>query len=400
MTPSKRHLPEPLRSIGLDLLSAFTLFILLFMITLVMGGVLVLFFLIGEGFALIGSVFFLLLVPVIVIFGLLINLRFLGQRRIKDQDAGKLFYKELVDYRCLEEKRVKSFILLKFASIGIIMVFFVFFSMLSAFMIFLSNFTCLALPLSYPLVLMSVMLPAVGWVFLAYGFDSYDPEPRSYVVMALLWGMFSTFPSLFLNTYNSTWMPGLGLETAVFSAPVFEELFKILGFILVFRIIRHETDGILYGATFGAGFALLENFLYSINVIVGAESNPAFGFTLLLFFRSFFNILLHMAGPIMVGFIIGRYRSKMLKQETSNRSIGPFLLFILLIVGYAFAVIVHASWNFLALSEGLVALLLLVLGIIVFLFFIGMVLIGFLIQTKRYREARRKFALDPDPALC
>ena len=239
--------------------------------------------------------------------------------------------------------------------------------------------------------MLSIMFPAVGWVMFAYAFDTYEPEPRTMIIIGVIWGMFSTFPSLFLNTYNSTWMPQIGLETAIYSAPLFEELFKVIGFVLIFSQIKDETDGVLYGATFGAGFALLENFLYSTDIILGSEMNPAIGFTFILIFRSFFNILIHMAGPVLIGFIIGFIRSKQIStikngKHSNNRS-SSFLV-LLVFIGFIFAIVNHAIWNFLAGSEGIIILLLIVQGLLNFIFYLSMVIIAFAISTSRYKNIR------------
>lgn len=392
----KYHLNKrmnPLRSIGLDLLSALVIFILLFFFTIILGAVLFVFALVGKGFALIGSLFFLLVIPLMVIGILLLNNKTVNMIRKKDNKIIHRIKPLFFSSYCITKGQRRSFIITKFASLGVIVLFFIFNTIITAIFLFYSNICCFFLPFAYPLVMLSIMLPAVGWVMFAHAFDMYKPEPRTIIIIGILWGMFSTFPSLFINTYNSTWMPQIGLDTAIFSAPIFEELFKMIGFVIVFSKIRDETDGVLYGATFGAGFALLENFLYSTDFILGTEIGPAIGFTLILIFRSFFNILIHMAGPVLIGFFIGFIRVKQRSSiDTGHLGTGGYSLFIVLLmfIGFVFAVLNHALWNFLVGSEGFIVLLLIVQGSFNFLFYIAMVIIGFAISTFRRNDIRKK----------
>jgi RsiW-degrading membrane proteinase PrsW (M82 family) len=180
-------------------------------------------------------------------------------------------------------------------------------------------------------------------------------------------------------------MEPLGIEVAVASAPVFEEFFKAIGFVLVLSYIKDETDGIIYGAAFGAGFALLENLYYASNSFL---EGGGILIILLILFRSFFNIVGHMIGPSVIGFLIGLVKNQY-KGRKNERSTYVVTLILYVTIGYVFGMIIHAAWNFLATQESLLILLILPFGIFEIMLFFSLVLGAFYLGTGRYKALLR-----------
>ncbi|MGC0250802.1 PrsW family intramembrane metalloprotease [Pseudactinotalea sp. Z1748] len=118
------------------------------------------------------------------------------------------------------------------------------------------------------LVPLTIVLAGVVWL------DRWEPEPKSLLLVALLWGAgVSTLTSYWLNTavviriFEATGDPEQAtLIGAVVVAPVVEEITKGLGILLIFLLRREHfdgpVDGVVYAATVGAGFAFTENILY------------------------------------------------------------------------------------------------------------------------------------------
>ncbi|MGH2506405.1 MAG: PrsW family glutamic-type intramembrane protease [Ktedonobacteraceae bacterium] len=121
------------------------------------------------------------------------------------------------------------------------------------------------------------LLPAVGIFLLVNFMDRYEREPWFLRLAAFLWGAIIAIPpALFIETQIDTlinnWLINHGnnlLLHALYqglNAGITEETIKGLGLILLFIILRDEfdnvTDGIVYGALIGAGFAMVENFTY------------------------------------------------------------------------------------------------------------------------------------------
>lgn len=121
------------------------------------------------------------------------------------------------------------------------------------------------------------LLPAVGIFLLVNFMDRYEREPWFLRLAAFLWGAIIAIPpALFIetqiDTFLSNWSASHGNNPVLhalyqgLNAGITEETIKGLGLILLFIILRDEfdniTDGIVYGALIGAGFAMIENFTY------------------------------------------------------------------------------------------------------------------------------------------
>jgi len=89
-------------------------------------------------------------------------------------------------------------------------------------------------------------------------------------------GMASALPALIVNSYifPALLPSGLSLDTqmalaATISAPVGEEIFKLLAVCLFLPSIRNARKGFQVGFTVGLGFALIENLAYILGSVIG-----------------------------------------------------------------------------------------------------------------------------------
>ncbi len=119
-------------------------------------------------------------------------------------------------------------------------------------------------------------IPALGIFLLVNFMDRFEREPWFLRLAAFLWGAVIAIPPAFFietkidNMLTSMLDPGASevLRTALqgLNAGITEETIKGLGLLLLFIFLRDEfdnvTDGIVYGALIGAGFAMIENFNY------------------------------------------------------------------------------------------------------------------------------------------
>lgn len=121
------------------------------------------------------------------------------------------------------------------------------------------------------------LVPAIGIFLLVNFMDRYEREPWFLRLSAFLWGAIIAIPpALFIeqnidNMLQNFFDPNNTSEIVrvIFqglNAGITEETFKGIGLLLLFFILRDEfdnvTDGIVYGALIGAGFAMVENFSY------------------------------------------------------------------------------------------------------------------------------------------
>jgi protease PrsW len=127
------------------------------------------------------------------------------------------------------------------------------------------------------------LLPVPFLVALVLLLDRLEPEPRTNLVFAFAWGAgIAALLAAVINTAGLLYVtqPELGKSTgefvsATFGAPVVEETLK--GAVLAWLLWRRRqeldgpTDGIIYAAMVGLGFAMMENVGYYINALVRPE---------------------------------------------------------------------------------------------------------------------------------
>lgn len=122
------------------------------------------------------------------------------------------------------------------------------------------------------------LVPVLGVALVVLALDRYEREPVITLLGAFLWGAVIAIPPVLfiergLNTALQTVFlgPDLGAAlgraaTQALSAGVTEETIKGAGLLLLLLALRDEfdnvTDGAIYGALIGAGFAMIENFVY------------------------------------------------------------------------------------------------------------------------------------------
>ncbi len=173
--------------------------------------------------------------------------------------------------------------------------------------------------------------------------DRYEPEPKVFLALAFGWGaLVATGGALAVQTINQAVNGSSEVVSAVLVAPVTEEAGKGLFVLLLLWLRRHVIDGLLDGLVYaglvGIGFAFTENILYYAGAYAGG---PGFGdggadaATGLFVMRGVFSPFAHPLFASMTGIGVG------LAVSTRSRS----LRLVAPVVGYLFAVCLHAAWN-------------------------------------------------------
>ncbi|HTI13368.1 MAG TPA: PrsW family glutamic-type intramembrane protease [Dictyobacter sp.] len=130
-------------------------------------------------------------------------------------------------------------------------------------------------PLNVMAVVTIPIIPALGITLLVNFIDRFEREPWVLRLSAFLWGALISIPATALieqfilnqQAFFIGTQPSNALRSFFdgLNAGVTEETIKGLGLLLLFFVLRDEfdnvTDGIVYGALIGAGFAMGENFL-------------------------------------------------------------------------------------------------------------------------------------------
>ena len=209
------------------------------------------------------------------------------------------------------------------------------------------------------------VLQTVLYLLFIRAIDLYEREPLRYVVPVFLWGFaVATTISLVFNTIAAVTFEAVATRqvanflTAVFVAPVVEETTKGLALLIIFFVaylaarrrglveFAGVMDGIVYGSAVGFGFALAEDILYGMQY--GAET---------FLVRRILGGFAHAAFTSLTGIGIG------LIPFVHNRALKLFPP----LIGLLGAMLLHATFNFLATTLGLVAYLFMFVVVLTYL---------------------------------
>ena len=185
--------------------------------------------------------------------------------------------------------------------------------------------------------------PGLIWVSYIYSRTITSPEPQRMVLIALTWGMFSTLPASLLNDIGARIVAvdqnalignsefgNAELILVSLIAPLVEELLKPIGLFLVMKRLRTPYEGVLYGVACGMGFAIIENLLYELFILIWYGSDA---WTINAFVRGIGSTVLHAVGPASVGYAIA-WSNQMQKPITKYL---PF--------AYLIGFVMHSIWN-------------------------------------------------------
>lgn len=220
------------------------------------------------------------------------------------------------------------------------------------------------------LTLFIPLIPAGIVIWLVNVIDRYEREPWFLRLAAFLWGGIIAIPLAQLSEgLVDAWISSLGPQTSTLlrsllqglNPGITEEALKGLGLVLLFYMLRDEfdnvTDGFVYGALIGAGFALTENFLYfATNVSKGS-------LPYLIVARIVLGWLTHPTFTVCIGVALGYVRHTRVRWQQWLVPAGGFLLAVLLhsaydfVIFYAGALVTNLPNNAIALTVWWVAIL-------------------------------------------
>ena len=188
------------------------------------------------------------------------------------------------------------------------------------------------------------LLPVPLLVSIVLLIDRMEPEPRSHLVFAFVWGAgIAALLALIINTAGLIFItqPDLGKSTgeyvsATFGAPVVEETLKGSALLWLLWRRRHEidgpTDGIIYAAMVGLGFAMMENVGYYIDALVRPQVGGAELLGVTFVFRGLLSPFAHPVFTSMTG-IGAAYAAT---HRRGGWAIG---------LGLLGAMLLHGLWN-------------------------------------------------------
>ena len=189
------------------------------------------------------------------------------------------------------------------------------------------------------------LLPAIGINLLVNFMDRYEREPWFLRLAAFLWGAIIAIPFAFFIEQDIQNLLGPNTSDIVrnmfdgLNAGVTEETVKGLGLLLLFVILRDEfdnvTDGIVYAALIGAGFAFVENFRYF-------ASNSRDTLVFLIVGRVILGWLGHSTFTACFGAALGYVRHTKVRWKQ----------ILIPLLGYLIAVGLHSFYDFVDFQAG------------------------------------------------
>jgi RsiW-degrading membrane proteinase PrsW (M82 family) len=241
-------------------------------------------------------------------------------------------------------------------------------------------------PVPFLAGLVAAALPVPVYVTLVLWLDRYEPEPPLMLAAAFFWGaLVAVFFAIVINSLGVAAVRAVAGESAgdtygmVVSAPLVEETAKALVLFALFLWRRDEfdgvTDGVVYAAMVGLGFAMTENVQY---YGVAVAENHALGVFIV---RGLFSPFAHPLFTGMTGVGLG------LAAQTERR----FVRLAAPAAGFAVAVVLHAGWNASARLTAMSddgAYVLLTYFLVMMPTFFGMLLVIFLSLRREGRVLR------------
>jgi RsiW-degrading membrane proteinase PrsW (M82 family) len=208
--------------------------------------------------------------------------------------------------------------------------------------------TALAIPIA----------PALGVALVVGALDRYEREPPMMMIAAFLWGAIIAIPptlyieraldgalmSLFGALPGATTAAGMLWQAAGQAATAggVEELVKGAGLLLLLLVLRDEfdnvTDGVIYGALIGAGFAMVENVVYF-------AITPRAGLGFLIVGRIALGWLSHSSFTALFGAGLGYIRET---RDRRARWLAP-------LGGLLGAIALHTYFDFIAFSASAIS---------------------------------------------
>jgi RsiW-degrading membrane proteinase PrsW (M82 family) len=187
---------------------------------------------------------------------------------------------------------------------------------------------------------LAIVLLGLRWI------DRWEPEPRSALIFAFLWGAgVSVVLALLVDAEIQAMIASSGGDPAAFEfvgaaiqAPIVEEFGKGLGLLLLFWFGRRHfdgpVDGIVYAAAVAAGFAFTENIQY-FGIALAESGGSIAGVGEIFVIRGLMSPFAHVMFTAFTGLALG------IAARRTNGVIGVFFF----LLGLIPAVLLHAFWN-------------------------------------------------------
>lgn len=175
----------------------------------------------------------------------------------------------------------------------------------------------------YGCIGLSAIISIVVWIDYFRRIDVFEPERIRHLLFAVLIGCGTPFISILVYRFFDSigfQMNGEALNDLLFSVfgiGLNEELSKIIGAIIAFRLLKkhinESIDYLIYAGMVALGFALVENFMYIERYGIDIITN-----------RSFYSVLEHIINTSIITYGYFRFRIFNKGKQFTNTALAVF----------------------------------------------------------------------------
>ncbi len=209
------------------------------------------------------------------------------------------------------------------------------------------------------------MLPGILIVVYIFRKDKVEKEPVNLIVRMVIFGALSCIPAALLENWIDPMLPeypegslGYAMSISFLSAGLIEELCKFMFLrtgIWKNKEFDYRFDGVVYGVSVAAGFAMLENILYVLDGGISVAIT-----------RAFLSVPLHAFCGAFMGAFLGMAKKHHVSGN-SGRAIGCQLCAVIIpvVIHGIYDTFAFLNWNYASLCLLAFTALLYVTGITV-----------------------------------
>lgn len=179
------------------------------------------------------------------------------------------------------------------------------------------------------------LLPSLAWLYVFLKEDIH-PEPKRLLIRAFNFGALASIPVLAFQLLFHGPLERIGIIPLIIGLAVIEEVFKFFAArsaVQGNKEFDEPTDAMIYMIAAALGFALVENFFITINIVRNASFFPLLEVTQMLGLRFAGATLLHTISSGIVGYYWARNHLRVPGMTLTK--------------GFVIATIIHAIFNYL-----------------------------------------------------
>lgn len=240
------------------------------------------------------------------------------------------------------------------------------------------------------LLIALAILPGLAISYYIWWRDKHEREPHKYLIWCFVFGILSTIPAYYLETFGIYMGIVMGPDIvitfffAVFVVGLSEELCKFI-FLRYYIYPKDEfcepMDGIVYAVMVSMGFATCENLLYVMQSFEVGGMDLAWNTAIK---RMLISVPAHASFAVIMGYYVGIAKFAATEEKR----------FSLLNTGLGASVVMHGLFDFFIMQQNFPSLAILTLGVFVVAVILSLRMIKTHVENSPHKVKERKMFVD------